>query len=91
MPIYEYECTEGHRFEELQKISDAPLTKCKNCGKDVRKLISNTSFQLKGSGWYQDGYSSPKKLDATPTTSEATKSETPKESKPSEPSTKKGD
>lgn len=58
MPIYEYECSKGHRFEELQKISDEPLTACKECGKPVRKLVSQTAFALKGGGWYQDGYTS---------------------------------
>ncbi len=59
MPIYEYECLEkGHRFEELQKVSDRPITKCKVCGGKVRKLISPTAFMLKGGGWYKDGYSS---------------------------------
>jgi putative FmdB family regulatory protein len=59
MPIYEYEClSEGHRFEELQKLSDRPLSKCKVCGGKVKKLISPTSFQLKGGGWYKDGYRS---------------------------------
>jgi putative FmdB family regulatory protein len=59
MPIYEYECIEKkHRFEELQKISDRPLTTCKVCGGKVKKLISATAFQLKGGGWYKDGYSS---------------------------------
>ena len=57
MPIYEYEClSEGHRFEELQKVSDRPLSKCKVCGGKVKKLISPTSFQLKGGGWFKDGY-----------------------------------
>jgi putative FmdB family regulatory protein len=57
MPIYEYECLDkGHRFEELQKVSDRPLSKCKVCGGKVKKLISSTSFQLKGGGWYKDGY-----------------------------------
>ncbi len=58
MPIYEYECAQGHRFEELQKVSDAPLTTCKECDQPVRKLISNTAFHLKGGGWYKDGYGS---------------------------------
>lgn len=57
MPIYEYEClTNRHRFEELQKISDLPLSKCKVCGGKVKQLISTASFQLKGNGWSKDGY-----------------------------------
>ena len=54
MPIYEYRCTAcGHQQEFLQKVSDAPLTKCTQCGKETfSKLLSAAGFQLKGSGWY---------------------------------------
>jgi len=57
MPIYEYECRDcGHRFEALQKISDAPLTDCPVCGKaSVNKLVSASAFRLKGGGWYETG------------------------------------
>jgi putative FmdB family regulatory protein len=54
MPIYEYRCSAcGHEKEVLQKMSDAPLSRCPACGKDsFTKLISAAGFQLKGSGWY---------------------------------------
>lgn len=54
MPIYEYKCTSCHQqFELVQKISEAPATKCPQCFKDtVVRLISATGFQLKGDGWY---------------------------------------
>ena len=54
MPIYEYKCQNcGHSFEQLQKITDKPLRNCPKCKKlKLAKLISNTSFQLKGNGWY---------------------------------------
>lgn len=60
MPIYEYMCNDcGEVFEAIQKFSDKPLKKCKHCGgKKVEKLISQSSFILKGGGWYKDGYSS---------------------------------
>ena len=59
VPIYEYECLQsGHRFDEWQKIDAPPLQVCKVCGAKVRKLISRTSFLLKGGGWYKDGYAS---------------------------------
>ncbi len=56
MPTYDYNCNDcGHRFEAVQKISDEPLTVCPNCGKPaLRKIISATSFVLKGSGWYKN-------------------------------------
>lgn len=58
MPIYEYQCPGcGHSFEKLQKMSDDPITDCPECGGDqVKKLVSQSAFILKGSGWYKDHY-----------------------------------
>jgi putative FmdB family regulatory protein len=58
MPIYEYHCTAcDHTFEEWQKITDPPVQKCPKCSKKkVEKMISATSFALKGSGWYATDY-----------------------------------
>jgi putative FmdB family regulatory protein len=56
MPIYEYECGKCGVFEQSQRISDAALTKCPTCRRKIRRLISSTSFQLKGSGWYVTDY-----------------------------------
>ncbi len=57
MPIYEYECENcGRRFEVWQKITDEPLTTCEHCKGKLRKLISQSSFILKGSGWYVTDY-----------------------------------
>lgn len=58
MPIYEYACEKcGEVFEEFQSITAPPLRKCKSCGSGpVRKLVSNSSFILKGSGWYVTDY-----------------------------------
>jgi len=54
MPIYAYRCEScGFDKDVLQKISDAPLTQCPNCGADTfRKQVTAAGFQLKGSGWY---------------------------------------
>jgi putative FmdB family regulatory protein len=62
MPIYEYGCQAcGEKLEAQQKLADPPLTTCPACGQPrLEKLISLTSFQLKGGGWYKDLYSSPK-------------------------------
>lgn len=58
MPVYEYECSGCQKiFEVQQRIADAPVSVCPECGGSVRKLISMSSFQLKGGGWYTDGYS----------------------------------
>ena len=57
MPIYEYECTGCHQITEIwQSLSDAPATTCPSCSGDLKKIISMSSFQLKGGGWYSDGY-----------------------------------
>ena len=59
MPIYEYGCAVcGHTFERLQKVSDDPVTDCPECMEKgaVKKLVSRTSFVLKGGGWYKDHY-----------------------------------
>ncbi len=57
MPIYEYHCDAcGHEFELIQSFSDKPQKKCLKCGKPVRKLISQSSFHLKGTGWYVTDY-----------------------------------
>lgn len=61
MPVYEYECRECEKvFEVQQRITDEPLKSCPDCEGEVRKLMSMTSFQLKGGGWYADGYATPK-------------------------------
>ena len=56
MPIYEYQCSKCGVFEVTQRITEDPLVKCPDCRGKVRKLISNTSFQLKGTGWYITDY-----------------------------------
>ena len=60
MPIYEYACDKcSHEFEVEQRITDDPMKTCPECrSRKVRRLISQTSFVLKGSGWYSDLYSS---------------------------------
>lgn len=57
MPLYEYRCSKcNNNFEVLQKINEEPLTKCLYCQGKVEKLVSVSSFQLKGSGWYVNDY-----------------------------------
>jgi putative FmdB family regulatory protein len=56
MPIYEYKCQKCGTFEVTQRITDKPLIRCPTCKAKVKKLISNTSFQLKGTGWYLTDY-----------------------------------
>lgn len=58
MPIYEYRCGAcGHYLDALQKMSDAPLRKCPECGKSqLRRLVSAPQFRLKGTGWYETDF-----------------------------------
>lgn len=59
MPTYEYKCNKCHKnFEQVQKITEPPLKECPKCGGPVKRLISTTTFTLKGGGWYKDGYAS---------------------------------
>jgi putative FmdB family regulatory protein len=60
MPIYEYQCQGcAHEFETIQKISEAALTTCPSCGKDLlKKKISAGAFRLKGAGWYETDFKS---------------------------------
>lgn len=63
MPIYEYQCEAcSHNLEALQKLSDAPLVDCPECGKaSLKKQISAAGFRLSGGGWYETDFKSGKK------------------------------
>src|SRR5881397_1006816 len=92
MPVYEYGCGAGHRFEVTQKFSDPPITTCQACAQPVSKLISSPAIMFKGSGWYVTDYSDKmkptagseapapttgEKKEATPSTSDQTPSTAP--------------
>ncbi len=83
MPTYEYRCNAcSKELEAFQKISDPPLKKCPKCGKaKLERLISATSFQLKGGGWYKDLYSSTKPSDAKTEAKSETKADAKSETK----------
>lgn len=87
MPIYEYKCDNcNETFEVLQKFSDSPLTECILCGKGpVKKLISASSFILKGSGFYVNDYK--KKDSASDKPSKGSSSSSSASSTSSSPST----
>lgn len=64
MPLYEYQCDAcDHRFEVIQKFSDAPIETCPKCGGAVKKLLSSPAIQFKGSGWYITDYARAGKSD----------------------------
>jgi len=95
MPIYEYQCEAcGHVFDSLQKISEAPLTKCPDCGAEaLKKLVSAPAFRLKGGGWYETDFKTgdKKNLDKSGKTGkqEKTGAKSDKGGKPASTSTKK--
>ena len=93
MPIYEYACSGcGIKFEMHRSISDETLPGCPSCkAVEVKKLISQTAFQLKGSGWYKDGYGSAAPKAVVPEVSKEAKpaeaASTPKVEKPASETT----
>ena len=60
MPVYEFECECGNRFENLVRM-DTTNEECPKCHKAAKKIMSACTFELKGGGWYADGYASKKK------------------------------
>jgi putative FmdB family regulatory protein len=56
MPIYDYLCTEGHRFDRLQSFSDEPLTACEVCAKPVHRVLHAPAVHFKGKGFYATDY-----------------------------------
>ena len=90
VPIYEYQCTNcGRTVEAMQRITDEPLQKCPSCKGKLRRLISLTSFQLKGTGWYATDYKDNGKKDkaAKPEKKPAEKKEVKAEKKTEDTST----
>ena len=91
MPVYEYECLKcGDRFEEIRRLSDAPLQKHTGCGGRVKRLPSAPAIQFKGTGFYitdyarkNSGSSGDGKKEGSETKPE-TKSEAKSESKPAD-------
>ncbi|HET6628841.1 MAG TPA: zinc ribbon domain-containing protein [Woeseiaceae bacterium] len=77
MPIYEYACKEcGHTLDALQKLADAPLVECPECGKPaLRRLISAPRFRLKGEGWYETDFKKENRRNLVSSDSEAPKKE----------------
>jgi putative FmdB family regulatory protein len=85
MPVYEYECSECGVIEEaFQKMSDPPLHECKKCKGKLKKLVSHSSFHLKGSGWYVTDYGGSKN------TNNSSKKSVKADTKISKPTPKKG-
>lgn len=78
MPLYEYQCDDcAHRFEVIQKFSDAPIEVCPKCGGAVKKLLSSPAIQFKGSGWYITDYARKGSGDSATTPASSSSSSTP--------------
>ena len=88
MPIYDYKCSNcGHQIEVIQKINDDPKNSCPKCNTEgLIKLLSASSFRLKGSGWYETDFKTGKKRNIS--SNETSKSEKSKETSKSD--SKKG-
>ena len=90
MPIYEYRCDRcDHEFEREQRITADPVKTCPECkSRRVKRLISQTSFVLKGSGWYSDLYSSNSGKKSSEDTDKKTATSSDKDTEKSKPSKK---
>ncbi len=69
MPIYEYRCDNGHTFEELQRMTDDPLTSCTRCDAPVQRVFHPVAVHFKGSGFYTTDYGRNKSGGSSDTTS----------------------
>jgi putative FmdB family regulatory protein len=83
MPIYEYQCSKCGNIEEaIQKFSDKPLSKCRRCSGRLSRLISQSTFHLKGSGWYVTDYANKSKSPSSkPLQSESSQADSAKPAK----------
>jgi putative FmdB family regulatory protein len=64
MPIYEYRCTNGHRFEVMQRMADEPIEACEVCGAPAVRVLHPVAIHFKGSGFYSTDYGRGKKVAA---------------------------
>lgn len=56
MPVYDYRCEKGHRFEVVQSMSDKPLKKCEECGAPAQRVLHAPAIHFKGSGFHNTDY-----------------------------------
>jgi putative FmdB family regulatory protein len=91
MPVYEYQCSRcGHLKEVFQKISESPLEVCPRCNGKLKKIISQSTFHLKGSGWYVTDYANKSNSSTSPAINKENK-KTKKESEPAPVKAKESD
>src|SRR3954453_8406111 len=80
VPIYEYRCNNGHTFEVTQRMSDAPVTKCEECGAPVERVFHPVAVHFKGKGFYTTDYGSKSKSKAASDSEESKSGSDSKES-----------
>ncbi len=61
MPVYDYRCEKGHRFEAIQSMSDKPLKKCEECGAPAQRVLHAPAIHFKGSGFHNTDYGTKKR------------------------------
>jgi putative FmdB family regulatory protein len=81
MPIYEYRCQQGHRFEVMQRMSDDPVSSCTTCEAPVSRVFHPVAVHFKGSGFYNTDYGTRKRQRENSESDSETKSETKAETK----------
>ncbi len=93
MPLYEYQCTNcGNSIEVLQKVSEAPTTVCPECKKDqLKRIVSATRFQLKGTGWYVTDFKNKKETGAKGSSESESKTSDSKTADPETPKKTSGE
>jgi putative FmdB family regulatory protein len=75
MPIYEYRCERGHRFEVMQRMTDDPLTSCSTCEAPVQRVFHPVAVHFKGSGFYNTDYGKKKSGASSSSTGEGASSD----------------
>lgn len=86
MPLYEYECSKGHRFEKIEPVTAKTVQKCPKCGARAERLLAAPAIQFKGSGWYVTDYAGKKSSSSSESSGDGTSSS---EGKSSEKSSEK--
>ena len=89
MPIYEYRCERGHTFEEMQRMTDDPLTSCSTCESPVQRVFHPVAVHFKGSGFYNTDYGKKKSGGSANSEGGGSSSKDSDSSKGSESSSKK--
>jgi putative FmdB family regulatory protein len=90
MPIYEYRCENGHTFEELQRMTDDPLTSCTTCEAPVQRVFHPVAVHFKGSGFYTTDYGRKKSASESSSQPSDAKKDSSSDSKPKKDASSSG-